>query len=354
MRPSIRRFLICCASGLLAPLARADVTVTQHLTTSGFGSIGLGAMEGTTVTSIAGNRARSEGTFQFKSRLLRVLTRHLGDSLEIIRLDEDRVYEVDMRHKSYTEMSFADFRAQEAKAAQQMQEAQNQHAATSSTAVDESQCEWSSPKSEVKQTGEHASIAGIDTQRAVVSVTQSCTDKKEGQTCDFVFQLDEWLAADVPGSKEQREFWQAYAQKLDLHGEVTALQARGGQMVFGRYKDAWKEALTNAASLQGQPLRTVVAIQVGGPQCKTAEQSQPERPSVTENPAAAVVGLLGKLRKKHAEPEPADAATAPPPGMVELFRMTTETTAITTDAVAADKLQVPAGFKKKEASGPDA
>ena len=38
--------------------------------------------------------------------------------------------------------------------------------------------------------------------------------------------------------------------------------------MFNRYKSGWGEAMKQAGSLKGFPLKTVAAMQFGGPQCK--------------------------------------------------------------------------------------
>jgi hypothetical protein len=338
-----RSLLTACFAASLPALANADVTVTQQLTTNGFGPMGLGAMNGTTVAAISGSRARIESNLHFKSRFLRVLARHAGESAQIIHLDEDRVDELNERDKSYREMTFGEYRAVMAKATEDVQAAQRQQP-MSMSGIDESQCEWLPPKSSVKRTGERASIAGLEGEHVAVSLVQTCADKKTSQRCDFTFVIDEWLAPDVPGQREQREFWMAYAKKLDLSGEVTSLQARGAQMIFSRYKDAWKETLGKAAALKGYPLKTAISVQVGGPSCNNSSQS-PADTRTAANPAAALIGLFGKIHKSH-DSAPTDPPAAP--GMVELFRMTTETVSIASTPVPPERLQVPPGFRKIE------
>ncbi len=74
-----------------------------------------------------------------------------------------------------------------------MREAQaSQQQATSG--VDDSQCEWSEPKAEVKRTGEKAMLAGYQAERVTVIATQSCKDKESDQVCDFGLVLDQWVA----------------------------------------------------------------------------------------------------------------------------------------------------------------
>jgi hypothetical protein len=228
--------------------------------------------------------------------------------------------------------------------------------------VDDSKCEWSPAKAELKQTGEHGSFAGTDASRATITVTQTCTDKTKGTSCDFVFVLDQWLAADIPGTVETREFWRKYAQKMNLSGELTESMRMNSQAVFDRYKKGWGEALKQAGSLKGYPVKTVFAMQFGGPQCKDDSNGgssggssrndggdSASSNSVPTSPSGAVgsvaMGLFNKLHKKQDAPPPAEA---PAPGMVQLFQMSTETVALRTDSIPSAVFEVPAGYRKVE------
>jgi hypothetical protein len=348
----------------LAGLARADITVEQQISVGGFGPSKFGAMEGKSSTAISGDRARTEHQSQFTSRLLRALARGSStDTVSIIRLDAERVDDIDTANKQYTETTFQEMRDATARA---MQNAQNskpaaQQQAPSGAPVDDSQCEWSPARAELKQSGEHASFAGADASRATITVTQTCTDKTKGTSCDFVFVLDQWLASDIPGTVETREFWRKYAQKMNLSGALAENMQMNSQAVFDRYKKGWGEALKQAGSLKGFPVKTVFAMQFGGPLCKDDSSGSSSGGSadnggdsssssnVPTSPSSAVsgvaMGLFNKLHKKQDAPPPAEA---PPPGMVQLFQMSTETVALRTDSIPAAVFEVPAGYKKIE------
>ena len=198
-----------------------------------------------------------------------------------------------------------------------------------------------------------------DTSRATITVTTTCTDPTKGTSCDFVFIMDEWVAADVPGTAETREFWRNYAKKLNLTGDVNELQGNS-QAVFNRYKSGWGEAMKQAGSLKGFPLKTVAAMQFGGPKCKDDSGSggssgagasdSSSTSSVPTSPSAAIgSAALGLFSKMHKKDDSQQAAAAPvAPGMVQMFQMSTETVAIRTDSIPGGTFEVPAGFKRVE------
>jgi hypothetical protein len=355
------KFIAALVAAGLAGMVQADITIEQQINIDGFGPTKFGAMEGRSSTAISGNSSRTEQQTQFKSRLLRALAKSAStNTVRIVRLDAEVIDEIDVANKQYSEMTFQQMRDATAKA---LQDAQSQPArqqeAPSGAPVDDSKCQWSPPRAELKQSGEHASIAGTDTSRATITVTTTCTDPTKGTSCDFVFVLDEWLAADVPGTAETREFWRNYAKKLGLAGDVNEMQGNS-QAVFNRYKSGWGEAMKQAGSLKGLPLKTVAAMQFGGPQCKDdssggssgsngGASDSASASSVPTSPSAAIgsaaLGLFSKMHKKD-DSQQAPAAAPVAPGMVQMFQMSTETVAIRTDSIPGGTFEVPAGFKR--------
>ena len=353
------KFIVAALAAGLAGIVQADITIEQQINVDGFGPTKFGAMEGHSSTAISGNRSRTEQQSQFKSRLLRALAKSANtNTVRIVRLDTEVIDEIDVANKQYSETTFQQMRDATAKALQDAQaQPARQQEAPSGAPVDDSKCQWSPPRSELKQSGEHASVAGTDTSRATITVTTTCTDPTKGTSCDFVFVMDEWLAADVPGTAETREFWRNYARKLNLTGDVNEMQGNS-QAVFNRYKSGWGEAMKQAGSLKGFPLKTVFGMQFGGPQCKDSSggsnagaggSDSSGASSVPTSPSAALgSAALGLFNKMHKKDDSQQAAAAAPvaPGMVQMFQMSTETVAIRTDSIPGGTFEVPAGFKR--------
>ncbi len=341
--------IACCGAGL----ACADVTIEQKIAIDGFGPMKFGAMEGKSVTAISKDAARTEHQTQLKSKFLRALAKGAsGDRVQIIRLDLERIDDLDLAKQQYTEISFQEMRDRLSRALQGAAgpgrgDSQPQQA-PSGAPVDESQCVWSPAKANIDQTGERAQIAGADTGRTTVTVTQTCTDKTKGTSCDFVFQLDEWMAADVPGESETREFWRAYAKKMHFESDLTATMQDSARSIVDRYPNGWGEAIKQAARVKGYPLKTVLSMQFGGPQCNSGGGANGNSADASSAPPTSsggvVAGLtMGLFKKMHKSDEP-NPADAPPPGMTQLFRMSTETVAVRNDAIPAAAFDVPAGF----------
>jgi Zn-dependent alcohol dehydrogenase len=96
-----RALLGCAVAAILsAAAAQADVTIQERMSVNGAGMMKMANMSGTTTTLISGQRARTESDMQFESGLLRTFARGLGQSTEIVRLDQDKLYTVNDKKKT--------------------------------------------------------------------------------------------------------------------------------------------------------------------------------------------------------------------------------------------------------------
>lgn len=346
-----RAVLIMAVAGVLAGAAHADVTIEERMSVGGAGMMTMANMSGTSKTMIAGDRARTESNLRFESGMMRALARGAGESTQIVRLDQDKIYTLDPNKKTYTETTFAETRAQMEQAMEAQRKAQaSQQQATSG--VDESQCEWSEPKAEVKRTGEKAMIAGHSAERVTITATQSCKDKKTGQVCDFGLALDQWLAPGLEASEETIAYHRAYAEKLGLGAASSRDFAERAEAMFGRYQGIWKEIAVKMRDVQGYPVKSSIGLGVGGPQCQSTQQVQAQGgPQSPPSIGGAIGGALGGMFGRKKQPEqPAAAATPPatlPGGLMPMMTVSTELISVTTGSVSPALFEIPADFKKK-------
>lgn len=299
-------------------------------------------MNGTSVTTISGDRARIESDMQMQSRMVRVFARGMGPTADIVRLDEDKVYQLDLKKKQYTEESLAERRARMQQALDQASKAQPPVAG-----VDESRCEWSAPKADLKRSGERTSIAGMDAERVTVTATQSCTDKQSGAVCEFGIALDQWLTPKFAGGDEALGFSTAYAQKMGFDSREGLRRAAA---LFGKYQGMWTELTTKMRDVQGYPLKSTFALVVGGPQCQGANQNaQASSDSSGTAPVGGIAGrIAGSLFKKKGQQEQSAASTPPQQinGLTPILTVTSELLSVKQDAAPATAFEIPAGFSK--------
>jgi hypothetical protein len=352
--------------GFAAGTAQADITIESATSVDGAGAMAFANMSGSSKTSISGDKARTESDMKMQSKLVGFLARNaLGPSAEIVLLDQDKLYHLNMNKKEYTETTFEQLRAQMQKMSDQMNSSENKQ---QPSAVDQSKCVWLPAKVDVAKSGEKAQFAGYDAQRVTVTATQPCQDKETGAICEIALVLDQWTSADFAESSEARKFYSAYASKMGIGLSNSQDVSERAKALFGQYKGVWTEIAAKMQSVKGYPVKSSFTLGLGGPQCKDSNSQQAQTSqsdssssnSGTPSPsgiAGAVVGKLGGLFQKKkdpadAPPPPPAPAVAPitmPPGDVALMTVSSQVVSVSTTAVSADAFTVPAGFKKIEA-----
>lgn len=350
--PQHQRFGLAVLGLIVAALpARADVTVQESMSVNGGGLMSFANMSGKTTTQISGKRSRTETDVQMQSRLVRAFAG--GPTAEITQLDSDKVYELNLKKKQYTATTLAERRAQMEQALKKGEEAQQSQQEAASP-VDQSKCDWSPPKSELKKTGEKANVAGFDAERLTITVTQSCKNRDTGEVCDFGLALDQWLAPKFDGGSERQAFYQAYAEKMGLSTSAAPGFGQNAQAMFAGYKDLWAELARQSDGLKGYPVRSAFALAIGGTQCssqqnQTASGAPAQEAMAAANELGAALGGLfgGKKKKSAAAAEPAPAApTLLVNGMTPLMTVSTELLSLSRDALAPALFEPPVDFKQ--------
>jgi hypothetical protein len=347
--------------GFAAGTAHADISIERTTSVEGVGAMAFANMSGSSKTSISGDKSRTDSDMKMQSKIIGFLARNaVGPSAEIVLLDQDKLYHLNMNKKEYTETTFEQLRAQLQKMSDQMNSSEDKK---QPSAVDQSKCVWLPAKVDVAKSGEKAQFAGYDAQRVTVTATQPCQDKETGAICEIALVLDQWTSADFAESSEARKFYTAYASKMGIDLSDSQDVSERAKALFGQYKGVWTEVAAKMQSVKGYPVKSSFTLGIGGPQCKDSN-SQQAQTSQTDNSspspsgiAGAVVGKLGGLFQK--KKETADAPAAPPaaavvapvampPGDVALMTVSSQVISVSTNGVSADAFTVPSGFKKIE------
>jgi hypothetical protein len=348
--------------GFAAGTAQADITIERTTSVEGVGGMGFANMSGSSKTSISGDKSRTDSDMKMQSKIVGFLARNaLGPSAEIVLLDQDKLYHLNINKKEYTETTFEQLHAQMQKMSDQMNASE---AKQQPSAVDQSKCVWLPAKVDVTKSGEKAQFAGYDAQRVTVTATQPCQDKETGAICEIALVLDQWTSADFAESSEARKFYSAYASKMGIDVSNSQDVPERAKALFAQYKGVWTEVAAKMQGVKGYPVKSSFTLGLGGTQCKNsnsqqAQTSQNDNSSPSSSPsgiAGAVVGKLGGLFQKKkdtaeapaAPPAPAVAPVAMPPGDVALMTVSSQVVSVSTNAVSADVFTVPAGFKKIE------
>ena len=232
----------------------------------------------------------------------------------------------------------------------------------------------------------------------IITIEETCTVPASGQTCVLTWTMESWMAKRMPGDDEVMEFNELLAEKMGTEDMISGLQA-SSRPLFAMFRDGWDEALDEVSELKGNPVKTVMQMEMGGESCTamsgepiamdevwnnaleagidSAAQSAGQHAgqaianetadamgdSVGGSIAGSAVGAAsGELisgmfkhfgKKKKAEPQPAPATTATTtPELnssvesVVLFRVTTELTRVNDGRIPSGQFEPPAGRKK--------
>jgi hypothetical protein len=386
--------LIACAT-LAATAVQADVTVQEKTTLDVASMI---RMHGATTTSITADKKRDDSESHCEGIMSLVCGNVHGG--EIVRLDRGLTWHLEPDKKSYREDIFAtpeQLAEMRARLQANLEKMRSCPVSQKQQPVDKSKCEMSAPKIEVRKTDDKISIAGHDAQRTQATLTETCTNKDTGDVCDTVIAVDLWLTQDkLPGAGDRHVFAQAYAKKLGLDDPQGPMRGEFAKFL-APYQAQIKQLTDKSGDLKGLPLKTSLRVLMGGQQCSATAKMKANGSAGGDNSGSgngnpmnnvaqagkalgsALGGLFHKKKTDDSQsggatpPDAASTANASPaaagapatgaptagapaasaPGVpdplaqyVQMAAFTMETVAISTDAVPADRFEVPADWKK--------
>jgi hypothetical protein len=328
----------------LAPLSvRADVRSDQKAKVEFAGMLGKmfnlfggkGAREGTTSTvAVKGSRKAS-----------------INDTTgQIIDLAEEKVYDLDVKKKTYKVTTFAELRRQmeeaQKKAAEEARREEGQAAAkTEPGKPQEPQVEVDF---DIKNTGEKKQLNGFDTHQAIVTVTVREKGKTLEQGGGMVMTTDMWLAPQIKEMKEVADFDMKYAEKLygPMYSGVSAQQMAMVTAMYPMMKDAVARMNKEGGKIEGTAIMTVTTMEaVKSAEQVAAEAKQTSTESSNQKSPTSVGGLLGGFAKRAAAKKAAGSDEGKDKSRATFMTATTEVLKILT-AVSASDVAVPADFKE--------
>ena len=275
-----------------------------------------------------------------------------GDTAQIVDLREEKVYDVNMKDKSYTVTTFADLR-------RQMEEARRK-AAQQSSPGEPSSSPSSEPQKELEvdfsltESGQRKAINGFDAREVVMTITVREKGKTLDESGGFVLTSNSWLAPKMPALSEVAAFDRRYAEKL---GTPMMLDAQQMAMVTAMYpmmKDAMAKFQAENVNMDGTPVMTVVTFQAVANAAQAKEQQAAASPREQPRGLPGLGGLGGRLGRRimnrggDDKPAATPAAAAAPQAANRATVMTlTHEVIKVTPAVSDADLALPAGFRLK-------
>ncbi len=274
------------------------------------------------------------------------------NSAQIIDLDEEKVYDLDLDKKTYKVTTFDELRRkmeEDRRRAEEQARKDQDRQSTESKQPDQNAKEIQ-VDFDVKSTGQTKAINGFDAKEAVMTISVHEKGKTLEQSGGLVLTSDMWLAPAIPQMKEIAEFDLRYAQKL----AGPMLQGASPQqlaMALAQYpgmQDAIAKMRAEGGKMAGTPILTTTTFDA----VKSAEQMEQEKKSAAEPDSSAdsgsgVSGMLGGFARRMAKKKNDSAQDAQPKARATFLTMTNEVLKVE-PAVSAADLAIPAGFKEKK------
>jgi hypothetical protein len=326
--PLIAILMLASTLGINADVKSQQKTQTRLEGVAGSlaGMFGGKAVKEGTVTTLAlkGNRRMST----------------TDTSAELIDLDAEKIYRLDLRGKTYTVQTFDEIRTAYQKAMSKGAGREKPTAEKPDGKQPEMEVDF-----DVKKTGQQKSIAGFPCEQVIMTVTMHEKGKSVDDAGGLIVTTDIWMAPRNPSLEEQGAFDAKYFQKLygnqPLPSAPDLTQAMAGNPGMAT---AMARAQSEGRKLNGTPMLTTMTVtSASGP---GGSDTRAEQGGGSDNRLpGALSGLLG--RKKKADP-PAEGAAAGAGGKTRVTLMTTITEVLSIEsAVAAADVEIPSGFRQK-------
>jgi len=335
-RASLAALLAACALTLASTTLVADVRSDEktHVEFSGM----IGRMAG-----MLGGKAAREGltsTVAVKGDRKATLSEASG---QIIDLMEEKVYDLDIKKKSYRVTTFAELR-------KRMEEARKKTAENAAKEQDKQPEPDKNQKQmeidfNVRNTGEKKAINGFDTHQVVMTVTVREKGKKLEESGGMVLTSDMWLAPKIAAMKEVAEFDARYAKALygSMLAGVSPEQIGMALAMYPAMKDAIAKMNVEGGKIDGTAILTTTTTESVKSAAQLAEEAKGQDDNTAASPAGGLSGALGGFAKKAMKKKPEGG----PQARSTIFTSTHEVLKVATDVAAAD-VAVPAGFKESK------
>jgi hypothetical protein len=276
------------------------------------------------------------------------------DRTEIIDLDAGSITVIDHLKKQYTTMTFEQMRQQmdAAMAKAKAQQPKQQQPAPSN----EAQNVDVKFTIKVRNTDATKDVAGLTAKESIMTMTMDATDKQSGQTGSFAITNDMYLAPDIPGYEEVREFYKRYALKMGsaMSGAVSSqMMAMMQQPAAGK---GMADMVEEMSKLKGIPVLQITRMgtTVDGTPLPAASEAPlpagPPPPSAGDVAKSAIMSSLpfGGFGKKKKQDDPPPAANGAQTNAAVLVESSTQTTSFSKAPIDPSVFNPPAGYKQVE------
>jgi len=321
--------VLLAAALLVAPVVRADVKMQQK------DSFKFGGTLGAVLNRVGGSTTNEGTTTSVAIKGDRKL--QLGPSTGlIVDLGEQKTYLLDVKGKTYRVMTFAEMRAAWEKAKADAEQKKSQMKPEEKQQMEEPQKQYVFD-ADVKETGQHKSIAGYDAREVIVTVTAHEKDKKVEDSGGLIITSDLWLAPKIAAVDEVTAFNLKYVQAVYGPQFVTDVQQLGSTMaMYPSLQPMTAKLHAESAKLQGTVLMSTTTFD----SIKSAEEMKDaQQPQQSSDTSTSSIGssIAKRMMGSHAQPQQRS----------NVFTSTHEVLSVAPSA-SADDVAMPAGYKEKK------
>ena len=338
--------LAACLAVASTQALRADVRSDQKT------KFQLAGPLGKVVNFFGGKAARDGVTSTVALKGDRMMTTTGDSGGQIIDLAEEKVYNLDLKKKSYTVVTFAQLRQQMEEARKRAQEEAAKNPEADKPAQRDPNAKEVEVDFDVKNTGEKKDINGFATTQSIMTITVREKGKTLQQAGGMVLTSDIWLTPSIPAMKEVADFHMKYAQKLygPMIEGASPQDMASAMAMYPQMKPALERMAAEGRKLQGTAILTTTTIDAvqSAEQMAASQSSAGDAKSSGGSAPTSVGGLIGGFGRRMAkkkEDEPAVAAG--PKDRATVLTTTNETLKLST-TVADAEVAVPAGFKESK------
>jgi hypothetical protein len=314
------------------------------------------------------------------------------ESTEIIDLDQETITNIDNVKKQYSVVTFAEMKAAMEEAVKKAQ--QQAAAAPAATPTNTAPPPEMKFKVSVTNTGASKQVAGLPATESILRMSVDAKDQTSGKTGGMAMTNDMWMAPEIPGYDQVRDFNRRLAEKMGSMMGSSMRSLMSPQMLSAQpgMASGMADMTKEMSKLKGVPVSQIMRMGStldGTPLPAASEAPLPPSPNMpgagdiagqaannaatsATNTAAAnaenkvgghmgsfggVPSSLGNLgfggfHKK--KPQPADQPAQPaaaqpgaaPQNAAVLMESSTEMTNFSSGSVDASLFNVPAGYAK--------
>ncbi len=327
-RTSLRRLLsLLIVAAFAAPMSAAVKTEEKTL-------LKFSGMLGR-VVGLFGGKAAKDGIVSTVAVSGQRKARLNDTNGQIIDLAEEKVYDLDIKRKTYTVTTFDEVRRRlkeaQAKAQEQAQKVDPEEKKKAEEAAQEVDVDF-----DVKDTGQRKSVNGFEARQVIATVTVREKGKTLENSGGLVLTSDMWLTPTIQTLSEISDFDRRYWEKIagPMVGDFEQMAAALAMYPF------LKNALARLEQEKGKTDGTAVMTTVTVDAVKSKEDMA--KPQSSEPAPTSLGGLLGGFGRR-GESKPATDNPARSTFMTSIH----EVLRVSTDVTDAD-VAIPAGFKERK------